>query len=401
MLAFLALAFLGVASAVCTFTVGSFGPGGDFLFNYANTHGYFPTGFTVCFQQIANSTDQYNRLQADQVQLMAGFADNVIGKAMAAENIRNDDLCLISGGDLGPRQSLSGNKNNGIFTLQDLQDKDILVDSPDTGAVVILYKILHDANITGNTFTQAGGSSRLSKLIAGTFNGHPTYATMNFYPSSALLNAALTNVAFAKDYYWPYQSGGLGAKCSWAKANHDTLVTYFEGIAKAYYWFVTNPTDAIAWIAQVNPTFPPGFAASYYASYFQGSDGPVTTYSLVPHRAALCKNVVMRQAIQDYGMNYFPTWIPMNDTLVTNAWTYVKPTNKPNQQIGNGNNENGSNKYRGPVFIDALLDAIENITEELNIPEDFPWEHPTSGCKNLCDIETAFPGNNGIVACAD
>eukprot|EP00456_Euglypha_rotunda_P027828 TRINITY_DN221_c0_g1_i5.p1 TRINITY_DN221_c0_g1~~TRINITY_DN221_c0_g1_i5.p1 ORF type:complete len:404 (-),score=37.04 TRINITY_DN221_c0_g1_i5:158-1369(-) len=403
MLAFLTLAFLGVASAVCNFTIGSFGPGGDFLFNYANTHGFFPAGFSVCFFQIANSTDQYTRLLANQFQVMSGFADNVIGKAMAAENIRNDDLCLISGGDLGPLQALSANKNNGIQTLQDLQNKDILVDSPDTGAVVILYKILHDANITNNTFTQAGGSSRLSKLIAGTFNGHPTYATMSFFPSTTppVLNGALTNVAYAKDYFWPYQSQGMGAKCSWAKANHDTLVTYFEGIAKAYYLFATNATLAKAYIASVNPTFTSAFVDIYYASYFQDGDGPATSYSLIPHRAALCKNVVVRQAIQNYGMGYFPTWIPMNDNLIPNAWTYVKDTNKPNQRIGNGNQGNGQNKYRGPVFIDALLDAIENVSEDLCISEDFPWEHPTARCKNLCDIDTGFPGNNGIVECDD
>jgi hypothetical protein len=401
MLAFLTFAFLGIVTG-CNFTIGSFGPGGDFIFNYANTHGLFPPNFQVCFQAILNSTDQYNRLQQGDFQVISGFTDNVIGKAMAAENIRDDDLCLISGGDLGPHQSLSGNIANGILTLQDLQGKDILVDSPDTGAVVILYKILHDAGITGNTFTQAGGASRLSKLIAGTFNGQPTYATMNFYPNSdpARLNPALVNVALAKNFYWPYQSMGLGAKCSWAQANHDVLVTYFEGIAKAYYWFVTNPGAAIAYISSVNPSFSPSFAASYYASYFQDGDGPATSYSFIPHRAAMCKNVVARQAIQDYGMNYFPTWIPMDSTLLPNAWTYVNPTNQPNQQIGNGNgNGNGRNKYRGPVFIDALLDAVQNVVEELNIPETFAWEHPTSRCKNLCDLSTVYPGDHGIVHC--
>jgi hypothetical protein len=404
MLAFLTFAFLGIVTG-CNFTIGTFGPtglNGDFIFNYAKNHGLFPPNFQVCFQGILSSTDQYTRLLADEFQVMSGFADNVLGKAMAAENIRNDDLCLISGGDLGPHQSLSGNIANGINTLQDLQGKDILVDSPDTGAVVILYKILHDANITGNTFTQAGGSSRLSKLITGTFNGNLTYATMNFYTNSVLLNSALDNVAFAKNFYWPYQSMGLGAKCSWAQANHDVLVTYFEGIAKAYYWFVTNPVAAVSYISSVNPSFPAGFAASYYASYFQDGDGPATSYSFIPHRAALCKNVVTRQAIQNYGMNYFPTWVPMDANLLPNAWTYVKPTNKPNQVIGNGDgNGNGSNKYRGPVFIDALLDAVQNVIEELNIPDTFAWEHPTSRCKNLCDISTVYPGDNGIVNCDD
>jgi ABC-type nitrate/sulfonate/bicarbonate transport system substrate-binding protein len=392
---------LGLASAVCTFTIGSFGPGGDFLYNYAKANGFFPAEFTVCFLQIANSTDQYNRLQADQVQVISGFADNVIGKAMANESIRNDDLCLISGGDLGPHQSLSGNVNNGIHTLQDLQNRDILVDSPDTGAVVILYKILHDANITNNTFTQAGGGSRLSKLISGTFNGERTYATMNFFTSSYLLNPALTNVAYAKDFYWPYQSQGMGAKCAWAKANHDTLVTYFEAIAKAYYWFATNPTAAKQWIATANPSFTSSFVNTYYAAYFQDGDGPATSYSFIPHRAALCKNVVVRQAIQNYGMGYFPYWVPMDADLIPNAWTYVKPTNKPNQQIGDGNVGVGQNKYRGPVFIDALLDAIENVSEELNIPEDFAWEHPTARCKSLCDINTGFPGTAAIAECSE
>jgi hypothetical protein len=264
--------------------------------------------------------------------------------------------------------------------------------------VVILYKMLHDANITNTTFTQAGGSSRLSKLIAGTYLGHPTYATMNFYPSSILLNTALSNVAFAKDYYWPYQSGGLGAKCSWAKANHDVLVTYFEGIAKAYYWFATHPTEAIAYIASVNPSFPANFSAAYYASYFQEADGPATSYSLIPHRAALCKNVAMRQEIQNYGLGYFTTWVPMDTDLIPNAWKYVKPTNKPNERIGNSGNGNGhgNNEYRGPVFTDALLDAIDNVIEELNIPDSFAWEHRTSRCKNLCDISMGFPGNNAF-----
>jgi len=297
---------------------------------------------------------------------------------------------------------LSANKNNGILTLQDLQNKDILVDSPDTGAVVILYKLLHDAGITGNTFTQAGGASRLGKLIAGHFNGNLTYATMNFYPSSILLNAALHNVAFAKNYYWPYQSMGYGAHCSWAKANQDVLVTFFEGIAKAYYWFATNPTAAIAYINSTNPSFPSGFAASYYASYFQAGDGPVTDYSFIPHRAALCKNVRARQAIQNYSLNEFPTWVPMGTDLLPDAWTYVMPTTKPNQPKDNGNgngNGNGNNFYRGPVFTDALIEAIQNVVEELDIPDSFAWEHPTSRCKNLCDLSTGYPGDDAVVVC--
>jgi hypothetical protein len=217
------------------------------LYQYALANGYFPASFSVCFIAIQNSTDQYNRLQAGDFQVINGFADNVIGKAMAAQN-RDDDLCLLSGGDLGPHQALAGNIANGIHVLDDLQNKPILVDSPDTGAVVILYKMLHDAGVMNNTFVQAGGASRLSKLIAGTFNGSPTYATMAFFPSTLppLLNPALDIVARAKDFYWPYQNVAYGSKCSWAKQNHDVLVTFFQGIARAYYFFATNPTPAMA-----------------------------------------------------------------------------------------------------------------------------------------------------------
>jgi ABC-type nitrate/sulfonate/bicarbonate transport system substrate-binding protein len=375
----------------CNFTIGAFGPTGDFLYQYANSNGLFPAGFSVCFVAILNSTDQYLRLKAGDFQVMSGFADNVIGKAMAVDSVRDPDLCLLSGGDLGPHQTLSGNIANGIRTLSDLQNKPILVDSPDTGAVVILYKILHDAGIMGNTFVQAGGASRLSHLIAGTYNGNLTYATMNFYPSTVppLLNPALDNVARAKDYYWPYQNVAYGSTCSWAQANKAVLVAYFEGIASAYYWFKTNPTAAMAYFAAHNPTWTSAFVTSYYNSYFGTDDGVVTSYSLIPHRAALCKDIVTRQAIQNYGLGEFPTYVPMGTDTLADPWTYVIPTLQPNKE----NLIEFPNKYRGPVYTDALETAINNVKGGLGAPPTFPWEHPTSRCWNLCDINTRYPGD--------
>jgi len=353
----------------------------------------------VCFIQILNSTDQYLRLQAGDFQVINGFTDNVMGKAMALPDVRDSDLCLLSGGDLGPHQTLSGNIANGINTLSDLQNKPILVDSPDTGAVVILYKILHDAGIMNNTFVQAGGASRLSKLIAGTYLGNPTYATMNFFPSTVppFLNAALDNVARAKDYYWPYQNVAYGSKCSWAKANHDVLVAYFQGIAQAYYYFATNSTGGMAFLASRNPTWTSAFVTSYYNSFFGQDDGVVTSYSLIPHRAALCKNVVTRQAIQNYGLGEFPFYVPMGTDLLPDAWAYVTPTHRPNKKT----HESG-NKYRGPVYIAALMDAIRNVADALNVSATFPWEHPTSRCRDLCDITTMYPGDGVTsIECAD
>jgi hypothetical protein len=125
----------------------------------------------------------------------------------------------------------------------------------------------------------------------------------------------------------------------------------------------------------------------------------VTSYSLIPHRAALCKNVVTRQAIQNYGLGEFPVYPPLGTNKLPHAWSYVKPTNKPNQEkAGNGN----GNKFRGPVYINALLEAIQNVNEDLSVPAWFPWEHPTSRCRDLCEITTQYPGDGvGSVPCDD
>jgi hypothetical protein len=397
---FVLLVANGQSTCVGNFSIGAFGPTGDFLYQYAINQSYFPTNFNVCFIQILNSTDQYIRLQANEFQVMNGFADNVIGKTMAKESVRDNNLCLISGGDLGPHQTLSGNIANGILELSDLTNKPILVDSQDTGAVVILYKILHDAGITNNTFTQAGGASRLSHLIAGNYLGNLTYATMNFFPSTVvpLLNPALDNVARAKDFYWPYQNVVYGSKCDWAHDNHDVLVTYFQAIAQAYYVFATNPTVAQAFIQFKNPSFSPAFVSLYYNSYFGQDDGVVTSYSFIPHRAAMCKDVVTRQAIQNYGLNEFPTYVPLGTAKLPHAWAYVKPTHKPNQQII----PQVGNKFRGPVYIEALLEAIDNVNEALAVPPTFPWEHPTSRCRDLCDLNRLYPGDDvHSVTCDD
>jgi len=395
LLSLITLLFVVYNQAQCNFTISTFGPGGDFLYTYANKSNFFPPNFHVCFHQILNSTDQFIRLAAGDNQVIQTFADNIIGRTMAIDSVREPDLCMLTGGDLAPEMYLSGNINNGILKAKDLQNKDILVDSAETGAVVVLYKILHDLNITNNTFTSAGGSARLGNLASGTYLGKPTYATMNVFPSTVPPDepADVDNLVAAKHHFWPYQSGAYGSNCSWAQANNNVLVTYFEGIARAYYFFSTNRTGGIAWLQSQNPTWTPNFTQNYYDYYFRDLDGPATGYSLIPNRAAVCKDVVTRQAIQNYNMGYWNVFKPQGKDKLPDPWEYAKPTNKPNQLA-----THGKNKYNGPVYLKALQEAIENITEDLGLDENcvgkhFSWADPTSECKVLCDINVRLEDN--------
>ncbi|EJD43195.1 hypothetical protein AURDEDRAFT_89067 [Auricularia subglabra TFB-10046 SS5] len=208
----LARVALGLGAGLEPFVFGAFTSTGTFA--VAQRLGFFEAqGLNVTLSPIPNSTFRYARLLDGTFDMLTGTIDNAV-------NLRfntNASLAVAGQLDQGPDLVVAGVP--GINSVLDLRGKPIMVDSPVSGFVFLLRKILslHGLPPSDYTFQVVGSTStRFQFLSNGTLpDGTPVFGTILTYPFStdtelaAHLDPPLPILARVSDFVNPFSSSAL------------------------------------------------------------------------------------------------------------------------------------------------------------------------------------------------
>ncbi|GHO66664.1 ABC transporter substrate-binding protein [Ktedonobacter sp. SOSP1-52] len=224
----------------------------------AQAHGFFAQeGICVTYNQVANSTQQWNSILAGQYDIISTTADNVVNQYVN----NNVSAQAIAGIDQGEGLDLIVNTANGIHSIADLKGKTIAVDAPTSGYVFALEKILSANGLSlqnGDYSLQVIGGSlqRYQALKAGTFNGAPVYATILGAPFSeqAHYDANLVDLAPFSAYVGTYQGPVVAVTQSYAQANSSVITNFLTAMILGRQ-FAANPANKATVIADIASSY--------------------------------------------------------------------------------------------------------------------------------------------------
>ncbi|GHO74133.1 hypothetical protein KSD_19040 [Ktedonobacter sp. SOSP1-85] len=224
----------------------------------AQAHGFFAQeGICVTYNQVTNSTQQWNSFLAGQYDIISTTADNVVNQYVN----NNVSAQAVAGIDQGEGLDLIVNTANGIHSIADLKGKTIAVDAPTSGYVFALEKILSANGLSlqnGDYSLQVIGGSlqRYQALKAGTFNGAPVYATILGAPFSeqSHYDANLADLAPLSTYVRTYQGPVVAVTQSYAQANSSVVTNFLTGMILGRQ-FAANPANKATVIADIASSY--------------------------------------------------------------------------------------------------------------------------------------------------
>lgn len=221
----------------------------------AQQQGFFAKqGINVCYNQVINSTQQFDSLLSGQYDIVGTTADNVVNRYVNSQL----PVEIVAGSDKGAGLDLIVNTANGINSIADLKGKTVAVDAPNSGYVFALEKILaaNGLSLANNDYSLqiiGGSAQRFQAISAGkTAAGDPVYATILGTPFSEQVATVptLSDVAKFSSYVSPYQGTTIATTRNYAHANSNTL-TKFIGANIQGRLFAANPANKNTVIADI------------------------------------------------------------------------------------------------------------------------------------------------------
>lgn len=203
-------------------------------------------GLNVCNNQVAGSSAIFNGLFAGDYDIISTAADNVVNRVVNS----NEPVEIVAGVENGTSIALAVNTALGINSIADLRGRPIAVDSPTSGYVFALRRILAEnglflENGDYSLQTVGGTSLRYQYLLAGeTPDQEPVYATLLLYPFT-ILSESQPNIKVLEqfvDYVTPYQSSVLAVTKTAAAEQGDTLVAFLRAYIRASQ-FAADPAN--------------------------------------------------------------------------------------------------------------------------------------------------------------
>lgn len=191
-------------------------------------------GLDVTIHLTRNSADLMQGMLDGRFDVVHATPDNFVAWR---DRVGVDFLAWI-GGTSGPMRLMTRPE---ITEIEQLKGQEVAVDSPTSGFVSVLWKILRSSGLEENqvSLVPLGSTQmRFEALVAG-----DTPATMLTLPFSALASRSGCNILADQHDVLPRLQGSCGASLSSWLSDHPGMVdSYLRGLCAAITW-LNDPAD--------------------------------------------------------------------------------------------------------------------------------------------------------------
>jgi len=212
----------------------------------AQAHGFFAKrGLAVELLNTPNSEVLRDGLAKGDHQIVHAAVDNAVAMAEVAKL----NVAVILGGDSGLNALYAQPE---IKSYEDIRDKTVIVDAPDTAFALLLYKMLDVKGLKKGSYEvkPIGGTPlRIEAMLKD-----KSLAASMLNPPFSIRGerAGLKSLGQAVDVTGPYQSGSAWVMRSWGEAHADVLVRYIQAYVEGLRWALApaNKQAALALLAE-------------------------------------------------------------------------------------------------------------------------------------------------------
>lgn len=277
----------------------------DVTWNFAIQNGYFADeGLNICLNIQRSSVVIYDTILASgQAEITNTQIDNALWRRLNYST----PLSLLAGGDGQRGFYLMGNTHvlGGHNGVQDLSNKNIVVDSVDSGFVVGLKKTLYDYGVENYTLIPYG-TNRLGIVQQGNLSDTPIAATMQNNIAPYMVDYPVVTLAKQSEHFCPSQGYGYIAYSSWVQnaTNYASLVKFLRALLRSYQWQLdpANWDQVKAYIASNEGITDPNKIELQFDDLYYNPATGLNPY-LVPKKTGMRNQVSTRNF---FGMSPYP-----------------------------------------------------------------------------------------------
>src|ERR1700688_4712836 len=202
-------------------------------FVIAEKQGYFAKHGVSAETENLPSSDV---LRSNLANATAALAYLAVDIAVAMVELAHQDMVILMGGE-GSQNELVVQPE--IKSLQELRDKILIVDAPNTAYALQMKKILLAKGlqvVRDYEMKAIGGTPQ--RLIA--MREHKEYAGSMLGPPASIVakREGFVSLASVPDLIGPYQAAGYFAERKWAQEHRDALVSFLASIIEAQRWLM-------------------------------------------------------------------------------------------------------------------------------------------------------------------
>ncbi len=206
---------------------------------------YAKRGLAVEILHTPNSKVLREGLAKGNHQIVHAAVDN----AVAMADVANHDIAVIMGGDGGHNQLFVQPE---IKSYEDIRNKTVLVDAPDTAYALLLYKMLDVKGLKKGDYKvkPVGGTpARLKGLLEDKSN---VAGMLNPPFTVTAERQGLRSLGSPTDVIGAYQAGSAWVMRGWGRDNADTLVKYIQAHVEGLRWALdpAHKAEAIAVLSE-------------------------------------------------------------------------------------------------------------------------------------------------------
>jgi ABC-type nitrate/sulfonate/bicarbonate transport system substrate-binding protein len=176
-----------------------------------------------------NSWTLRDGLAEGRYQVAHSAVDNAIAMIEAAKK----DVAIVMGGDNGFNNLFVQPE---IGALEDLRDKAVLVDAPNTAFALVLYRILEQNGLERADYVVRSIGATPFRLAEMLKDKSAAAAILNLPFRILAERAGLKDLGEAVGFIGPYLSTAGFVMREWARANADLLTRYIQGYVAGLRW---------------------------------------------------------------------------------------------------------------------------------------------------------------------